>query len=78
MISNFNTKSRKELLKTPIVQQTSFRSEVKKNMGVESLAFDFRVHYSQLSNEPSAKSINSDILVLLKQIGNNASIGYVP
>jgi lipid II:glycine glycyltransferase (peptidoglycan interpeptide bridge formation enzyme) len=78
MISDFNTKSRKDLLKTPIVQQTSFWSEVKKNMGVESLAFDFRVQDSQLSNELSAKSINSDILVLLKQIGNNASIAYVP
>jgi hypothetical protein len=43
MISNFRRKRREELLKTSIFQQTSFWSEVKKNMGAEPLAFDFGV-----------------------------------
>jgi len=79
MISNFRKKSRQELLKTSIVQQTAFWSEVKKNMGVESMAFDFNVNGTTVNNEiASPKNTNTDVLVLISQVGNNSSIAYVP
>lgn len=78
MISDFHLKSRSELLRTPIVQQTSFWSEVKKKMGVESLAFDFRVKGSSFNSESGTGSISSDVLVLLNQVGKNESVAYVP
>lgn len=79
MISNFRKKNRKELLKTSIVQQTSFWSEVKMNMGVESLAFDFNVNGKMVSNiQAPPRKTNADVLVLLSPVGNNSSIAYVP
>lgn len=79
MISNFRKKSRRELLRTSIFPQTAFWSEVKKNMGVESLAFDFSVHGKSINNEPAApRNTNSDVLVLISHVGNNSSIAYVP
>lgn len=77
MISDFQLKNRDELLKTKIVQQTSFWSEVKKNLGVESLAFDFKVEET-VDNEITVKQKSSDVLVLINKVGNNASIAYVP
>ena len=78
MINDFRIKSRKELVKTPIVQQTAFWSEVKKNLGVESLAFDFRVRENPASNVLSAGNTASDILVLISRVGKDSSIAYVP
>ncbi len=77
MITDFHLKSREELLRTPIVQQTSFWSEVKKNLGVESFAFDFKVS-GRPENDKITKNTSSDVLVLINQVGNNASVAYVP
>lgn len=70
MISNFYKKHRQELLSTPIVQQTAFWSDVKKNLGMESLAFDFTV-----TNE---KKVSSDVHVLIRPVSRDSSIAYVP
>ncbi|HEX2967904.1 MAG TPA: peptidoglycan bridge formation glycyltransferase FemA/FemB family protein [Bacteroidales bacterium] len=75
MISDFSLKNRRELIKTPIVQQTSFWSEVKKKMGYEPLAFDFSVTGN---NGKTTGRISSDVLVLINKAGNHASIAYVP
>jgi lipid II:glycine glycyltransferase (peptidoglycan interpeptide bridge formation enzyme) len=78
MIANFRKKSRKELLKTSIVQQTAFWSEVKKNMGAEPLAFDFSVSGDRLNIESGRGKAFSDVLVLVSNVGSNSSIAYVP
>ena len=77
MISNFHKKSWKELLKTPIVQQTAFWSEVKKNLGMESVAFDFTVNNNTAGNILNAPA-SSDVLILIRHVGNDSSIAYVP
>jgi lipid II:glycine glycyltransferase (peptidoglycan interpeptide bridge formation enzyme) len=77
MISNFYKKSRRELFKTPIVQQTAFWSEVKKNLGNEPLAFDFTVRAVAPDNGLKAAA-TSDILVLISNVGTDSSIAYVP
>jgi lipid II:glycine glycyltransferase (peptidoglycan interpeptide bridge formation enzyme) len=74
MISNFRKKNREELLKTPIVQQTAFWSEVKINMGLKSLAFDYNVKGDQCN----ARNFLSDIHVLINNVSYNSSIAYVP
>jgi lipid II:glycine glycyltransferase (peptidoglycan interpeptide bridge formation enzyme) len=78
MISKFNKKSRKELLKTSIVQQTSFWSEFKKNLGMESLAFDFRVDGKPVNHGWITTNTPTDVHVLVSQVSNDFSIAYVP
>lgn len=78
MITNFHKKNGRELLRTPIVQQTAFWSEVKKNLGMEPFAFDFSVQSYPAFNGSTAPDASSDVLVLLRQVGNDSSIAYVP
>ena len=64
---------------TSILQQTAFWSEVKKRQGLYSRAFDISVEASVLDNDgQTAGTVTDDILVLLQDIGEEFTIGYVP
>ena len=79
MLTNVRTKEIEEVFKTPIIQQTAFWSAVKKQVGLHSLAFDFKVKRSDvLDNKLSKESVVSDVLVLIQQLDNNHSVAYVP
>jgi lipid II:glycine glycyltransferase (peptidoglycan interpeptide bridge formation enzyme) len=79
MITDFRQKKIEQVFKTSIVQQTAFWSEVKKQMGIESLAFNYNVKNSDIYvNSNSDNYIISDVLVIIQQLGNENSIAYVP
>lgn len=79
MIQEFRQKDIEEVFRTPIVQQTAFWSEVKRRMGISSMACNFRVPASGITGEAGNDStITSDVLVVLRQIDQNHSIAYVP
>ena len=79
MITDFQQKKIEQVFKTSIVQQTAFWSEVKKQMGIESLAFNYNVKNSDIYvNSNSDNYIISDVLVIIQQLGNENSIAYVP
>lgn len=79
MVSDFRQKHIEEVFRTPIVQQTAFWSEVKRRMGISSIACNFRVLSSDIYNEgKEGKVITSDVLVVLRQIDSSHSIAYVP
>ncbi|MGD9706951.1 MAG: peptidoglycan bridge formation protein FemAB, partial [Candidatus Delongbacteria bacterium] len=78
MFIKVEQKNTKYLLKTPLVQQTSFWSEVKKEQGIIPRAFDIRTD-TPLENDPYPKgSIHDDILVLIRRLDRHHSIAYVP
>lgn len=79
MLTDFRHKGIEEVFRTPIVQQTAFWSEVKKKMGVHSIACNFKVRSTDIYNaSESNKNIISDILVIIKQIDYKHSVAYVP
>ena len=79
MIRDFRRKDIEEVFRTPIVQQTAFWSEVKRRMGISSIACNFRVPGSDIGGTiDSDVSITSDVLVVMRQIDQNHSIAYVP
>jgi len=79
MITGFRQKHIEEVFRTPIVQQTAFWSEVKRRMGISSIACNFRVNEADISTQGEGnKAINSDVLVVLRQVDANHSIAYVP
>ena len=79
MITGFRQKHIEEVFRTPIVQQTAFWSEVKRRMGISSIACNFRVKEGDISAQGETNStITSDVLVVLRQIDSNHSIAYVP
>jgi len=79
MLTDFRHKGIEEVFRTPIVQQTAFWSEVKKKMGVNSIACNFKVRSTDIYNaSQNNKNIISDVLVIIKQIDYKHSIAYVP
>ncbi|CAL1517945.1 peptidoglycan bridge formation glycyltransferase FemA/FemB family protein [Chitinophaga sp. MM2321] len=65
--------------KTPILQQTAFWSEVKTRQGLMSSAFDFKVAKSELfTDTPEHKFVESDVLVIIRQINDEYCMAYVP
>lgn len=79
MVRDFKQKHIEEVFRTPIVQQTAFWSEVKRRMGIRSIACNFRVLASDIYNDRKDwKVITSDVLVVLRQIDPTHSIAYVP
>ncbi|MDG5799590.1 peptidoglycan bridge formation glycyltransferase FemA/FemB family protein [Marinilabiliaceae bacterium ANBcel2] len=68
MVQEVTLKKREEVFNTPIVQQTKFWSKVKQELGVDSLAFDFK----------TADNQKADLLIINQKINNNNSIAYVP
>jgi len=79
MLTDFRHKGIEEVFRTPIVQQTAFWSEVKKKMGVNSIACNFKVRSTDIYNaSQNNKNIISDVLVIIKQIDYKHFIAYVP
>lgn len=79
MLTDVSIKGIDELYKTPIVQQTAFWSIVKRKVGFDSLALNFKSRKSSLYNHISRDSnINSDLLIIIKQLNNTDCIAYVP
>ncbi len=79
MLTNVIKKEVEDLYKTPIVQQTSFWSLVKKKQGASPIAIDFKSRESDLfANVKYDRYINSDFLVIVRHLGNDMSVAYVP
>lgn len=79
MLSDIIRKETGELYRTPILQQTAFWSDVKNRLGVTSLAIDFKSDRSGVYAASGEKGhIHSDLLVLIRQLGNGDSLAYVP
>ncbi len=83
MIYNVDKKSIRQVFPTSIVQQTAFWSEVKREQGVISAAFNFyanpRFFHSEASKPLENPSyIRGDILVLLQQLDREYCMAYVP
>lgn len=68
-----------DLYSTPIIQQTSFWSMVKKNQGVESSAFDFNARNRDLySNVGGYSCTQADFVMFLRYLNNKDCVAYVP
>lgn len=78
MLTDIHLKESNDLYRTPIVQQTAFWSQVKNNLGLQSIAINFKSRKSDLFGEKSSEYIQSDILVILQQIDAQHTIAYVP
>ena len=79
MITNLYKKDVAELNNTPIVQQTAFWSVVKKKLGLNTIALNFESSRRSLYyNVSSDYVINSDLLVIIRQINKTECIAYVP
>ncbi len=79
MLTDIYKKDIEQLYTTPIVQQTTFWSVVKKKLGATTIAINFKSKDSFLYNGISQDSIIvSDLLVILQQIDRYHSIAYVP
>lgn len=64
---------------TPIVQQTSFWSDVKKRMGLESRAFEFAVRNSDIYTGVGGWSVtHADFILFLQHINDRDYVAYVP
>jgi len=78
MLESIDRKNISELFNTPIVQQTSLWSDVKRNLGLNTLAINFKCDSSSIYNRFSNGKINSDLLVIIQKINDTESIAYVP
>ena len=79
MLSDVHRKDIDELYKTPIVQQTAFWSIVKRKIGHDTIALNFKSHKSSLYNEVVHDAhVQSDLLVIIQLLNNTDSIAYVP
>ncbi|ASB48699.1 lipid II:glycine glycyltransferase FemX [Alkalitalea saponilacus] len=79
MLSEVCLKHQEEVFETPIIQQTAFWSEVKKRMGVDTKAFNFKSRTEKLyNNSDLKKTLLSDLLIIDQKIDSNYSIAYVP
>ncbi|MDD2391232.1 MAG: hypothetical protein PHP23_16090, partial [Desulfobacterales bacterium] len=79
MLSDVYIKGIDELNKTSIVQQTAFWSILKRKIGFDSIALNFKSKKSNLFNNVIKDfNINSDLLVIIQQLNNTNSIAYVP
>lgn len=79
MLSEVYSKSTEEIFETPIVQQTSFWSEVKRKLGIHSYAFNFKVNLGSIRHDkPCEENVESDLLIVLEYIDRQHCIAYVP
>ncbi len=79
MLSDVYIKDIDELNKTSIVQQTAFWSILKRKIGFDSFALNFKAKKSNLFNDVvNDFNIHSDILVIIKQLNDTESIAYLP
>ncbi|NML38762.1 peptidoglycan bridge formation glycyltransferase FemA/FemB family protein [Chitinophaga sp. G-6-1-13] len=69
----------RQVNKTAILQQTAYWSEVKSRQGWTTCAFDFKVQQQALFAGAAEHSyVESDVLVILRQISDEHYIAYVP
>jgi lipid II:glycine glycyltransferase (peptidoglycan interpeptide bridge formation enzyme) len=79
MITNLYKKDVAELYNTPIVQQTAFWSVVKRKLGLNTIALNFKSSGRSLYNNINSDYvINSDLLVIIMKINKTDCIAYVP
>ena len=79
MLSGVRMKPADEVLASPIVQQTAFWSEVKKNLGVGTGAYAFKLPKSDVAGcSGQSGSQEADVLVVQQQLDAQHSIAYVP
>ncbi len=79
MLTNVCQKEIDEVFESPIVQQTAFWSQVKKKMGVKSMAFNFKGRREDFFESGDLKgSIVSDLLVVNQPLDRQHSVAYVP
>lgn len=85
MIYNVNKKSTHQVFPTSIVHQTAFWSEVKREQGVLSAAFNFYTHPrlfqkggTKRASNAKAACVRGDLLVLLQQLDREYCMAYVP
>lgn len=79
MLSDIYCKETYGLFETSIVQQTAFWSEVKKKLGIESIAIDFKCQKEYLKQEKVVPhDVQSDVLLVIQRLDSNHCIAYVP
>jgi lipid II:glycine glycyltransferase (peptidoglycan interpeptide bridge formation enzyme) len=78
MLIEVKQKNTKKLFKTPLVQQTSFWSEVKKKQGIIPRAFDIKTDTPLVNNPAPVSDIHDDLLVLVRKLDSHHSIAYIP
>jgi lipid II:glycine glycyltransferase (peptidoglycan interpeptide bridge formation enzyme) len=79
MISEVFQKGTEQLFDTSILQQTAYWSDVKKNLGYQTLALDYKLPQSELDEEAKAPAkVLSDLLVILQPIDSTRTYAYVP
>ena len=79
MITEIFNKNIEDAYRTSIVQQTAFWSEVKRKLGMNTAAIDFKVKKNKLLRDPADNSsMNCDVLIIIRRLDNNNSIAYVP
>lgn len=79
MITDLFSKDISELYRTPIVQQTSFWSILKKRLGVTSIAADFKPHRDLVCTSLNrSDGGDNDLLIMVRPAGSLGSIAYVP
>lgn len=78
-------KNRRQIRSTPVLQQTSFWSEVKRRQGIGSRAVRVSIPAGELAPSDAAgaaairgRRAEEDMLILLQDIGDDYCIGYVP
>ncbi|NLF43943.1 MAG: peptidoglycan bridge formation glycyltransferase FemA/FemB family protein, partial [Bacteroidales bacterium] len=79
MLTDIYCKDTYGLFETSIVQQTAFWSEVKKKLGIESIAIDFKCQKEYLKQDQNVPhDIQSDVLLVIQRLDRNHCIAYVP
>lgn len=79
MINSIISKDIEELYRTSIVQQTAFWSRVKNQLGLTTLAIDFKARNDGLYQEIGVDTtVNSDLLLIIQRINRYDSIAYIP
>ena len=79
MLFDIYNKDIGQLYSTPIVQQTAFWSKVKNQLGASTIAVNFKTKNPELFGCPRGVfAITSDILAIIKYIGYDRCIAYVP
>lgn len=79
MIQQAFVKDIEELFQTPIVQQTSFWSEVKKRLGTSTMAINFTSLTNRLyPDSGSNEKFDSDVLVVIQPVNKEDCIAYIP
>lgn len=79
MIQGLELKRIVDIYDTPIIQQTSFWSKVKQRLGVDSMAFDFKVRNSDLYMDVGGyASTQADAILFFQHLNAQDYIAYFP